>query len=107
MALAFGLEDAPALEGTEQPRRHVRVEAIDLERLGGEKPVTGSVGTIEAGRVRVDEAADQRADSVGVLQREFGVGEEACTVSTEFGRAARACTAKYLSSTRGSSCQRA
>jgi hypothetical protein len=49
---------------------------VDLERRVCQELVAGAIGTVEAGWIAVDEAADERTHAVRVLQREFGVGEQ-------------------------------
>src|SRR5262249_47275021 len=60
-----GLERAPALEGGEQPCRHLRVLLVERQHGVGDEGVAGAVGPIELALVRLREGADQRTQTIG------------------------------------------
>src|SRR5262245_61724171 len=64
------LERAPALERGEQPRRHLRVLAVERDHRVGYEVVAAAVGVVELGLVRLRERPDQGAQPVRVAERE-------------------------------------
>ena len=69
---AARLEALVALEIAHHARGHLRIDRIQRHRLLDHQVVAGAVGRVEVDLVRA-EAAEQRIDLVGVLQREGGV----------------------------------
>ena len=71
--LPAGVEHPPGAEGRGQPRGGLRVDRVEPDQPVDDEAVAGAVGAVEAGRVAGGEAADQRAEAVGVLPVEVGV----------------------------------
>ena len=63
----------PAAQRADQPRGHLRIDAVQLDHLVGQETVALAVGGVEAYRIAHAEAPDQRPYLVGVGKAEGGV----------------------------------
>ena len=66
MRAAHRFERPPAFECADEPRRNLRVAAIEADDGIGKKAVAAPVGAIELGLVAVREGADQGPYPVGI-----------------------------------------
>ena len=79
--LAAGIELPPAIEAACQARGDLRIDAVDLADLLGEKMVAAAVGGVKT-NVVVAEGVEQGVNLVRVAQIERRVREQTCLLYT-------------------------
>ena len=76
MRLPARVELAPAVHRTREPRRHLRIERIELRHGIGEERVAAAIRRVEMHGVEMAEAADDGAGAVRIPDVEVGVLHE-------------------------------